>query len=75
MVKRLPSACHAFEHMPLDRHLGDLSLLHLIEELGIFHLRFDVAWRALNWLNTVISTNAITSQMAIFFIRLFKLAP
>src|SRR5260221_13675824 len=33
------------------------------------------AWadcRVLNWLNTVISTSAITSQIAMFFIRLFN---
>jgi hypothetical protein len=33
------------------------------------------AWRALNWLNTVISTSAMTSQMATFLMRLFKAAP
>ena len=31
--------------------------------------------RTLNWLNTVIKMSAITSQMAIFLIRLFKIAP
>jgi hypothetical protein len=31
--------------------------------------------RVLNWLNTVINTRAITSQMAMFLMRLFKIAP
>src|SRR5690348_10804099 len=30
------------------------------------------AWRVLNWLNTVISTSPITSQMTRFFSMLFK---
>jgi hypothetical protein len=37
-----------------------------------YSIAFWAAWRVLNWLNTVISTSAITSQIAIFFTRLFK---
>ena len=31
-----------------------------------------VCWRVLNWLNTVISTSPMTSQMTRFFNMLFK---
>ncbi len=36
---------------------------------------FCVVWRVLNWLNTVMRTSAITSQIATFLIRLFKPSP
>ena len=40
-----------------------------------YSIAFCPAWRVLNWLKTVISTSAITSQIATFLIRLFKQAP
>ena len=40
-----------------------------------YSIGFCAACRVLNWLNTVISTSAITSQIATFLIRLFKVAP
>ena len=40
-----------------------------------YSMAFCVACRTLNWLNTVINTSAMTSQIAMFFIRLFKIAP
>jgi hypothetical protein len=40
-----------------------------------YSIAFWPAWRVLNWLNTVISTSAITSQIATFLIRLFKKTP
>jgi hypothetical protein len=35
----------------------------------------STAWRVLNWLNTVIRTMPITSQIAIFLNMLFKVEP
>jgi hypothetical protein len=40
-----------------------------------YSIAFWAVWRVLNWLNTVISTSAITSQIATFFTRLFKDTP
>src|SRR5215510_1848304 len=40
-----------------------------------YSIPFCPLWRVLNWLNTVISTSAITSQIATFLMRLFKDTP
>src|SRR5688500_3943122 len=40
-----------------------------------YSIAFCPACRVLNWLKTVISTSAITSQIATFLIRLFNDAP
>ena len=40
-----------------------------------YSIAFWVLCRVLNWLNTVMRTSAITSQIATFLIRLFKQSP
>jgi hypothetical protein len=52
--------------------LVDAPGFHLLEKLGILQRAERGAWRVLNWLNTVIRTMPITSQIAIFLNMLFK---
>ena len=74
----VPVRWHQQRHeQPEDLTAVARNRLDLLSQLPIDRSVLGVCavWRVLNWLNTVISTRPITSQITRFLKRLFKSIP